>query len=302
MRFLFCSDPWNPRSPDPAYEAELAAVKKLGVDYALIDFEALVEQRNPQRAVRRIEPAASQKELAIYRGWMLKPDLYALLYAALAEKNIFLLNTPEAYKHCHYLPESYSIIRAYTPASIWLRPEPTFEMDDIMQALQPFGDKAVIVKDFVKSRKHEWYAACYIPSAANRSEVERVVTRFLQLQSEDLNEGLVFREFIQFEPLALHSKSGMPLTKEFRLFFIDGQLLLSTPYWEQENYTDETLPIALFSEVARQVQSRFFTMDVAKQLQGSWQIVELGDGQVAGLPDHLDRDVFYQSLVKLIRK
>ena len=300
MRFLFCSDPWNARLPDPLYESELAAVKKLDLGYSLIDFESLVEQRNPQRSVRRVEPATSQRELAIYRGWMLKPEVYELLYKALAEKNIFLINTPEAYKHCHYLPESYPAIEAHTPASIWLRTGPEAVLDDIMRALQPFGEKAIIVKDFVKSRKHEWYEACYIPSASNRSEVERVVTRFLQLQGDDLNEGLVFREFVQFEPLASHAKSAMPLTKEFRLFFLDGQLLLSTPYWEQENYGDETLPLALFTEVAQQVQSRFFTMDVAKQLQGTWQIVELGDGQVAGLPDHLDRNVFYQGLTERV--
>ena len=35
--------------------------------------------------------------------------------------------------------------------------------------------------------------------------------------------GLVCREFVELEPLARHSKSGMPLTKEFRLFFLDAR-------------------------------------------------------------------------------
>jgi hypothetical protein len=47
---------------------------------------------------------------------------------------------------------------------------------------------------FVKSRKHEWTDACFIPSAADRSAVERVVNRFLELQGEELAGGLVFFE------------------------------------------------------------------------------------------------------------
>jgi len=34
-------------------------------------------------------------------------------------------------------------------------------------------------------------------------------------------------------------------------------------------------------------------MDVAKTKNGEWIIIELGDGQVAGLPDKADRLQFY---------
>jgi hypothetical protein len=37
-------------------------------------------------------------------------------------------------------------------------------------------------------------------------------------------------------------------------------------------------------------------MDVAKTKLGEWLIVELGDGQVAGLPEKLNVDSFYQKL------
>jgi hypothetical protein len=48
--------------------------------------------------------------------------------------------------------------------------------------------------------------------------------------------------------------------------------------------------------VAKAVRSRFFTMDVAKRRDGDWLIVELGDGQVAGLPETADVDRFYKAL------
>jgi hypothetical protein len=37
-------------------------------------------------------------------------------------------------------------------------------------------------------------------------------------------------------------------------------------------------------------------MDVAKRKDGAWMIVELGDGQVAGLPDEAAARSFYQAL------
>ncbi len=295
MRAIFCSGPLDRKRPDPMYADEMEAARAAGFDCSLLNFEALVDEQDAEAAVRRIGPAA-EPEPAIYRGWMLRPEAYARLYAALAARGLALLNTPAAYRHCHYLPESYAVIEGYTPRSVWLEAQAGLGIERIMQALRPFGDAPVIVKDYVKSRKHEWAEACYIPSAADRAAVQRVVTRFLALQGPDLNEGLVFREYVPFEPLAQHSKSGMPLTKEFRLFFLDGELLLSAAYWDEGDYGDLQPPIEHFQALAQNVSSRFFTMDVAKRLDGDWLIVELGDGQVSGLPERTDLAAFYHGL------
>jgi len=169
-------------------------------------------------------------------------------------------------------------------------------MDRVMESLNEFGDKPVILKDYVKSRKHEWNEACYIPSASDRKVVEKVLNRFLDLQGQEVNEGFVFREYVEFQPLATHSKSGMPLTKEFRLFFIDGTLLHALEYWEEGDYGGIKPPLNLFDDFVKQVNSRFFTMDVAQHTNGEWMIVELGDAQVAGLPENADAMKFYESL------
>ncbi|MGH7137996.1 MAG: ATP-grasp domain-containing protein, partial [Pirellulales bacterium] len=120
--------------------------------------------------------------------------------------------------------------------------------------------------------------------------------RFIELQDDDLNEGLVFREFVEFEPLAMHSKSGMPLTREYRIFFFDGRPIFSAEYWDEGDYGGLAAPLDRFTQVAANVQSRFFTMDVAKRRDGDWMIVELGDGQVAGLPETADVAAFYRAL------
>ncbi len=214
MLIILCRDPLEPSRTDRAFEAEVAAIERLGLPYVLVDHDALVQGDEPGRVVRRV-PDQSESVLAVYRGWTVTPSQYRVLHEALEARNIRMINDPDAYRHGHYLPENYPVIKGRTPRSVWLTGD--LGIDRIMQALSPFGDGPAIVKDFVKSGKHEWNEACFIPSATDRRAVTRVVTRFLELQDEDLSEGLVFREFVEFEPIGVHPGSGMPLTEEYRI-------------------------------------------------------------------------------------
>jgi hypothetical protein len=295
MRVILCRDPLTPGKPDAEYETEAAAAEGLGLVCSLIDYEALVHEQDVRKAVRRVT-LETETTLAIYRGWMLRPGQYQDLYGALAALGLRLINDPAAYQHAHYLPEWYPLLERYTPRSVWLHTGPDVEIAAIMEILRPLGDAPVVLKDFVKSQKHYWNEACFIPSASDRAGVERVVRRFLQLQGEDLAEGLVFREFVEFEPLAQHSRSGMPLTREYRIFVLDGEPIYWTEYWEEGDYGDAAPPMDFFREAARLVGSRFFTMDVAKRRDGEWMIVELGDAQVAGLPENADVGAFYAAV------
>jgi hypothetical protein len=297
MKIVFCSEPFAPAKVDSVYEAEAQAASRAGFEIELINFETLVDDRNAESAIRRVAKADSS-QLAIYRGWMLKPEDYARLYQALLSRQLRLINTPEQYRHCHYLPESYDIIKDHTPKTVWIPYDENFSFDKLMGLLTQFSNYPIIMKDYVKSRKHEWADACYIPCASARPEVERVVGNFLELQGDGLNEGLVFREFIDFKPLTQHPKSGMPLSKEFRLFFVDGQLLSIFQYWQEGAYDDTLPPLGRFTDLDHKVRSRFFTMDIAERTNGDWMIVELGDAQVAGLPDEQVAIPFYESLAQ----
>ena len=295
MKIVFCEDPLRARKVDEVYQPEADAITALGLKYSLVNFETLVNAADPEHSVNRVL-AETEATTAVYRGWMLRPDQYAALYTALNAKGLRLLNDPAAYQHCHYLPESYGVIASFTPLSVWLPLSGDLNMEAVMTVLAPFGTRPVIVKDFVKSQKHYWAEACYIPSAADRSGVERVVRRFLELQGDYFNQGLVFREFVDFQPLAAHSKSGMPLSKEFRVFVLDGEPLYVVDYWEEGDYAGAEPVLEPFRAVMRQVQSRFYTMDIAQRADGGWMIVELGDAQVAGLPDNADLTRFYRAL------
>jgi hypothetical protein len=260
----------------------------------LVDHTKVVEGAAAQ-AVARIPEG---EQLAVYRGWMLKPPQYQAMHAALAARGVTLVNTPEAYRAGHYLPDGYASIEGQTPRSVWL-PVPVPEEVDferIRAALAPFGDGPLIVKDYVKSQKHYWTEACFIPSASDSSAVQRVVRRFLDLQGSDLNEGLVFREFVPLRIVGTHPKSALPLAAEFRIFWLDAEPILAHRYWGDLTSFDTPLPFDDIRPTAARVPSRFFTMDVAFLESGGWTIVELGDGQVAGLPSLDLAPAFYEKI------
>lgn len=293
LRVLFCAHPFERGAPDPDWAAEVESTRRLGIARALLQLEPLLERGDAAAATRGVPGRAPGP--ALYRGWMLRPERYALLHEALAARGDLLLNAPEQYRHTHWLPESYAAIEPWTPRSAWL-PVSELTMDRVRALASGFGARPLVVKDYVKSRKHEWAEACFIPDASDPGGVERVVRRFLELTGEELQGGLVLREFVDLERVGVHARSGMPLAREWRVFWLDGAPVLVAPYWPE--VAGEPPPVGSFAEAAARVQSRFFTMDLARRTSGEWIVVELGDGQVAGLPEGIDPAVLYRHLAR----
>jgi len=192
MLIVFPAHPATPRQPDPAFEEEVTAARAAGFTVGFASLEIHFAGEVGLRV-----PAGSGE--ALYRGWMLRVEDYARLEEALAARGYRLVNTTAAYQHCYLLPEWYAAIgEGNTPRSIWF-PGRIFDMADVAARVrEAFGDAAVVLKDYVKSRKHEWFDACFIRSAGDVAEVGRVVSNFLRLQGDSLVGGLVFREFVEF--------------------------------------------------------------------------------------------------------
>ncbi|ULH16583.1 ATP-grasp domain-containing protein [Deinococcus sp. KNUC1210] len=300
--FLYPAEPFAGRVPDEAYAQEQALAGRLQRPSALIDIEALLDGQ-AARALRWV-PHSPDLHPALYRGWMLRPEVYETLYTALQQRNWQLLNTPAQYLQTHHLPESFAAIADHSPRTLWLPATSPDEVDwsAVRSALSSFGPAAVIVKDYVKSRKHEWHEACFIPDASDSAHATQVIQTFLTRQGHEFQGGLVLRAFEDFAALTEHSRSGMPLTREYRLFFLDGHIISAGEYWEEGEYPAAVVPLAQFGVIGAGVHSRFFTMDVAQRADGVWRVMELGDGQVAGLPERLDRQRLYAALSSVLPK
>lgn len=280
MRVLFPSDPLTSRRPDSDYLPEWEAAQAAGLSASVVEYEALEE---PDRAVRLVAPA---DELALLRGWMMTPPQYHALHRALTALGLRMVTSPDAYRTAHWLPGWYPFLEGSTPRTVWGE-------GDLLERL---GPGPAIVKDYVKSRKHEWAEACFIPSAADRAHAEAVIRRFLDLQGPDLAGGVVLREFVELEGQGAHPRSGMPRVREYRLFLLDARLLCGFGYWTGQDPLPPDLPLATFESLAARLPARFVAMDVARRTDGRWIVVEVGDGQVSALPDDADPVPFYQAL------
>lgn len=301
---LFACSPLDPRTVDDSYADEYRCAQEAGFEVGVINIDALLSG-DPQQAVKRLAQLPRvQTETALYRGWMLRPAHYEQLYVALLTCNLRLINSPQQYTHTHHLPESYTILQGYTPKSIWLPLPDAASLEEavprVVEAVRLFADRPIIVKDYVKSRKHEWEEACYIADASDRDDVMRVVRRFVELQDRELNEGLVFREFEALEHLSVHPQSGMPLSREVRVFVFDGRPLYVSTYWQAGEDEAFNAVLGEYAKIMQSVESRFFTIDFAKKKNGPWIVLELGDGQVAGLPDETKPELFYKMLKEAV--
>jgi hypothetical protein len=292
---LFCENPFEPNKVDADYEEEFIAAKQNDFDTLLYNFEDLTSDDRFENATRKIKPS-DKLENVIYRGWMLPPNQYTVLYNALLKKNFKLINSAEQYKNCHYLPDSLRFISNRTPKTVFEQYENESSIGKLIEKTKVFGDKPVIIKDYVKSEKHDWETACFVSNASEIVKLKQIINNFIALRGKYLNEGIVVREFIQLNDLAIHSKSGMPLTEEYRLFFCNKRLVGIYDYWEEGQYKLEKPGTKEFEDIAKEIDSNFFSMDIARQKNGELIIIELGDGQVAGLPDKVNRNEFYNQV------
>lgn len=292
MLILFPSEPFEPKKVDSAFIEECQAAEAAGHDVAVINQDEL-DAGNFLKAVQRVLGAGEQ---AIYRGWMLHPVHFTELYRALQDNGIDLVNNGRQYMNCHWFPGFYPYIKDRTPESNWFVQYANgyLGVDELTKRIKRFGDSPVIVKDFVKSRKHEWEEACFVPSAQDEEAFKRVVNTFIERQGEFLSGGIVARKFVPLKKVGTHEKSGMPLFNEYRTFILSGKPIITGRYWTQGDAGDRP-NLDDFAEVIEEVDSNFFTMDLAQTDEGEWIIIELGDGQVSGLQG-IDPYLFYHAL------
>lgn len=294
---LFCENPIQSNLVDEDFNDQFVSASENGFKTLLFNYDDLISADRWPIATNRIK---QNEEIAsvIYRGWMLTPAHYKILYNQLLSKNYKLINTVEEYQNCHYLPDSLKFIKSRTPQTIFENYEDESSIETLIEKSKIFGDKAVILKDYVKSEKHHWETACYVKHASDINKLKQSIRKLIELRDKYLNEGIVIREFVELNDLTIHSKSGMPLTEEYRLFFFNKKLVGIYNYWEEGEYSFPKPDIIEFEEIAKGVESNFFSMDIARQKTGALIIIELGDGQVSGLPDSADRNEFYKGLKK----
>lgn len=243
MHFLFPADPLNPRLPDEIFSDQMAALAGAGLSTSLLPDSVLAEGR----PLRGIPPGAT----AVYRGWMLRPEEYGRLAAAI-EAGAVPFITPREYIAAHYLPNWYPLVRELTPET---RIYPADA--DLVQELRALGWEAFFIKDYVKSLKTS--VGSRIEDPAQISEVLAEMKKF----RGEIEGGICVRRVEALLP-----------ESEVRYFVINGTPMGPGPSQEVPD---------VVRECSGRIPSKFFSVDAAMRSDGVLRVVEIGDGQVSDL-------------------
>lgn len=170
-------------------------------------------------------------------------------------------------------------------------------------------NKSFVLKGQTNSRKFLWPTHMF---ARDKSEVPKVLSRLLD-DSLIGSQTIYVREYL---PLVSYGWdiNGLPVTKEFRFFVFDGEILCGGYYWA--NHVDDVMAanngeLPSVEEVPKDFLTNaikslgeyvpFYTIDVGQTVSGGWQVIDVNDGQMAGLSTITPRALYlalHKALVK----
>lgn len=278
---LFPVSPLTAGSVDEAFQTEHDVLVEAGFPVAFVDVDLLTSFGETKFS--RLFTA----DRFVYRGWMLTPADYKTMFDALVARGKTLITTPENFTAAHQITGWVDVFENLTPATQILGLNPSDE--EIFAAGENLESEAFIVKDFVKSRKHEWDTACY---AANIGLLPDVVNEFIRLQEDSLAGGIVIREFT---PLDAD-------TPEVRVWWANTVPVVQTVHPDSSGLKLPSVPEGLLYEIKQRVETLgapFVTTDVAQLVTGDWIVIEVGDAGVSGFPSDITEEQIIQIFTEL---
>lgn len=204
---------------------------------------------------------------------------YAELEADLKEHNSHLIDNHSAHMYIADLQNWYEDLRDFTPKT-W------FSLEDFKRD-KPVG--SFVLKGQTNSKKQQWDTHCY---AATEKDVDTVFSR-LNDDGFLSDQNIYIREYVPLRQFGIGIR-GLPITEEYRFFVLDGNIVGSGYYWSQfpevreENSLSASLvPRKFLEDIILKVgnKKRFYVIDVARKLDGSFCLIEINDGQMSGLSD-----------------
>jgi hypothetical protein len=244
IHFLFPNDPFASHRADEMFADQRDVLTKAGFSSSLCS-DAVISGTEPLRNI----PAGAQ---VVYRGWMLKGGEYAGLVRGIEQGGATAFTSLPEYLATHHLPSWYELLSDLTPETR------VFPADaDIAAELRVLGWEVCFLKDYVKSLKTGRGSVVRDPA-----EAPAVVAAMREYRGE-IEGGICVRRYEEFVP-----------ESEQRYFVIDG-----AGYAASEG----TMVPEVVARCAQRVQSKFFSVDVARRRDDELRVVEIGDGQVSDL-------------------
>ena len=205
---LFPSDYFKRNKIDAELEQEYKDAIKAGFNVMLFDYSCWFESR------KLVLNQDCNSDLILYRGWMMKPELYFEFENQLLDLGYRLVVNSNAYKKLHEFVNVYPIIRNDTAAPIMRFP--LYTRIDVEFIKSKFG--RFMVKDYVKSVKGSDFPV-YFDSSITQSEFDAWMEKFYQYRGDLLTGGICIKKYLDFKMYDGH-------TNEYRAFFYHNELML----------------------------------------------------------------------------
>jgi hypothetical protein len=260
MNFLFPTIPYT-KIVHPDFLVEYNTTKLLGYNAYLFDDEDM-----------KVYIPLIEGEV-IYRGWMMKPEQYQILYDTVKKSGCVLINNTIEYTTCHHFPEVYKYIKDFTPKY-------SLEFNGIKNLGPEF-----IIKDYVKSEKGT--DLFKFSTDISHDEFITIVNKFKIQRGNSFNVGIVLKEVVQLKKYGIY-------TNEWRLFIYKGKIISCDYNINNDNFKTPT-NLNFIKDLIKDIPSNFYTIDIAEKEDGSWTILETGDGGVSGLAVNANIMSFYNS-------
>lgn len=223
----------------------------------------------------------SMMRKAIMRGWMMKPEQYEKFYYILKEHNIELITTPNEYEQMHIFPNAYDFFGNDTAK---MKIYPLHEQISLRELKEHFS--RFMIKDFVKSVKGTEFPK-YFDTSVTQEKFDEWMQVFYKYRSNLLTGGICVKEYLN---LKLYGDKP----NEYRVFYVNNEIITVSRNSGQKAYTPQ--PPESLLEKYKNLPSRYYTIDYAELTDGSWKVIEAGDGSVSGLSQGQRAEEYFRAL------
>jgi hypothetical protein len=216
----------------------------------------------------------------------MKPDQYEKFYECLKEKSITLITPPESYRLMHIFPNVYDEFGEDTAYMETFSLHSYIDVEILKKHFNRF-----MVKDFVKSVKGTGFPK-YFDHSITQEQFDNDMELFYKYRGNLLTGGICIKEY-------LNLKRYGAATNEYRVFYINHEVATVCRNSNQEIYAP--LPPNELIDKYRNIESPYYTVDYAELCDGTWRVIEAGDGSVSGLSPDQEYEVYYRALYQCLK-